>query len=155
MDKPRTPMSELHRLHDGELDATETARVEAGLGDEDRERVRAIADVGAAVRNTVAAQSQGVDLWAGIEKRLQLREANKVVPLASRRRGGLTYVRYGLPALAAAAAAVVLWLNVGSGPQSNACDVEMLDIAGASATVLKVPDVRGQGSTTVIWTTEE
>ena len=145
-------IEQLHRLHDGELDAAERARVEGDLSLDERAQQKAIADVGAAVRNTLEAASEGVDLWAGIEQKLRATEGGKVLPLRRRLR---TIALYVLPALAAAAAGIVLFLSLGPGPISNACDVEMLDVAGADATVLKVPDHEGKGSTTVIWTTEE
>jgi len=137
---------DLHRLHDGELEGAAPA-----LDDADRERLAALGEISAAVKNTLAAEASGVDLWAAIEKRIDQNAAKKgPVDIRSWRQRIARRAYVLVPAIAAAAAAVLVWWNLGTGPVTNGCDIEELDISGATATVFKVGE--GTGSTTVIWT---
>jgi hypothetical protein len=162
---------ELHRLHDGEL--AEGALDRGQLTDEDRARLDAIAAVGAAVRNTLAAESRGVDVWADVERRIGRAggsaRRDAVRSWRERVRSSLRGHRMIFPALAVAAAlGLAVWLAYPGGPSgpggrgaaaSNACDIEMLDVSGGSAAVIEVPDSDAEGHekgrVTVIWTTEE
>jgi anti-sigma factor RsiW len=145
----------LHRLHDGELDATERAAVEARLDDVARARLRALAEVGEALRNTVSAEVEGagaLDLWPGIEA--QLRPA-KVLPFHRRLLRGRMPVWISTVAAAAAALAALLFSAGKPGVPTNGCDIESLEVSGAAVTVLKMEDVPGHSPATVVWLQEE
>ncbi|MSP62967.1 MAG: hypothetical protein EXR72_22055 [Myxococcales bacterium] len=156
----------LHRLHDGDLAADERARVEAGLSDEDRARLAAIEQVGAALRNTLEAEAAGFDIAAAVMARLPASPATAgVTPISaarswrSRARGVLGSRSVWLSTAVAAAAAVLLFaLPWGGGVAEAAtdeCEIESLEVTGASATVLRLPATRGEGTSTVVWLDEE
>jgi hypothetical protein len=148
-----TRPTDLHRLHDGEL---EDGQLEPDqLDNADRARLQAIDDVGTAVRSALLGASQKIDIWSGMEHRLAaVDEARKKQTTLRRWR---TRARRGLALLvpAVAAAGMLLWLRSTDPRVTNDCDIELLDVSGATATVMKVPDASGQGVTTVIWMTEE
>jgi anti-sigma factor RsiW len=141
----------LHRLHDGELGAEERARVEAQLGEEDRLRLQAIAELGEAVRNATAAPLEGFDAWAAVERQIAPARVLSITERLRRRRAPM----WISTALAVAAAAAFLFLPRSPGAPSNNCDIESLDVTGGNATVMKLDDPHGGGTTTVVWLQEE
>jgi len=146
----------LHRFHDGELGADERAALEARLDDLARARLATLADLGAAVRNTLAAEVEAapppsIDLWAGIEARIQ---PAKVIPLR-RRMLRATPVWLSTMAAAAAALAALMLTTSRPGVPTNGCQIESLEVTGAAVSVLKLDNVPGQSPATVVWLTEE
>ena len=139
---------DLHRMHDGESVPRAAVAVAAPepLDADDQLRLAALGELGAAVRHTLLTESQGIDVWPAIEKKL------KQAQMRSWRHRVRRAARPVLLAVPAVAAAVVIWLG-GHGVITNGCDIELLEVQGASATVLTVPD--RSGTTTVIWTTED
>jgi hypothetical protein len=145
----------LSRLHDNELPQTEAEALRAELSPDDQQKLAALSDVDAALRNALspsAEQLDGLDLWAGLESQLGAEPAarEKVIALEaarSRRRRSI-----GITAIfSTLAAAAGLLLLVRSTPSaSNRCDVEELEVAGENATVIHIPDERGQ-ETALIW----
>jgi anti-sigma factor RsiW len=146
----------LHRYFDGELGPQERAEVEAGLTDEDRLKLAALAEVRGLVAGALKAEAADVDLWSGLEARLGPRGAAS----AGRRRWGLR-ARPGSwsAGLMAMAAAALLFVFQPWHPRhpDNDCDIVSLETSGAVATVFRMNDMphHGDESTTVIWTTEE
>lgn len=148
-----TRPTDLHRLHDGELAGVQLEPEQ--LDNADRARLQAIDQVGTAVRSALLGASQKIDIWSGMEHRLAaVDEARKKQTTLRRWR---TRARRGLAVLvpAVAAAGMLLWLRSTDPSVTNDCDIELLDVSGVTATVMKVPDASGQGATTVIWMTEE
>ena len=138
----------LHRLHDGETPAAERAQLEASLDDNDRLRLAALTDIGAALRHTYAAESEHFDAWPAIQKQIS---GGKVLSLTDRLKK--RRVPIGISSLLAAAAALVVlvgpWRDV---LPTNGCDIESIDSSGADVSVLKVPDPgSGEGTTTIVW----
>lgn len=136
----------LLRLHDGELGDEESESLRAELSAEEREKLAALDELGGLLRGALGAEAEEakVDLWSGLEGRLAER------PPPARRRSWAPLM--AIATLAAAALALVL-LRPAAAP-SNHAEIESLEVAGAMATVLEVPDDRGD-STTVIWMDHE
>ena len=145
----------LSRLHDGELPPTEAEALRAELSPTDQEKLAALADVDNALKNALSPsddQLQGLDLWAGLESKLDAvpTPPAKVIALDSarvrrRRSIGITAVFSTL----AAAAGLLLLLRSTPGV-SNRCDIEELEVAGENATVIQIPDEHGR-ETALIW----
>lgn len=150
----------LHRIHDGELEGQPPE-----LDADDRARLEALDELGQLLRNIATAEAAAgpaLDAWAGIEQRLRAVDQAQSARTASRQQAMRSWrhrlrrrALLALPLVAAAAAAVVLWFGSGQAAATNGCDIELLDVSGASAAVIQVPDREGAGSTTVIWTTED
>lgn len=158
----------LHRLHDGELPAAERASAEAALVEEDRARLAAMAEVGAAIRNTLAVEAAGFDVVAAVMAALPEGEAGRAVadravpiPIGSGRRSRLRAVAASravwVSTLAAVAAAALLLVAPWRGEvlPTDGCQIEALEVSGASATVLTEQGAHGQPSGTVVWLDEE
>ena len=159
-----TRLERLGRLHDGELEPHEAERFRAQLTDEDEQQLAALREVDEVLVNTLTeeAASAKLDLWASIESKLPEETAapvepaaqrphqpesghGKVLPFLRRRAVRVTAI------LSSLAAAAGLMLLLRSHPvQTNRCDIEELDVAGQSATVIAVPDEHGQ-ETALIW----
>lgn len=163
----------LSRLHDGELEGDEAERLRATLSDEELAKLQALQETSALLQNTLnaEAESRKLDLWSVLESQLpELPETSetlervipevaarpvaerraepapaKVLPFMRRRTVRITAV---ISSLAAAASLMLLLRS--QPPQSNRCDIEELDVAGQSATVIAVPDEHGQ-ETALIW----
>jgi hypothetical protein len=156
----------LQRLHDGELTEEEGRALRASLGASpaDEEKLAALAEVDALVRGALLTEAEGVDLWGGIEARLPAAGGTTAAadgdgggavgspqsasrPGAGRRRLSMA-VTAAATALAMAASFIV-WLVPGP-RQTNRCEIESLEVAGAMATVMEIPGEAGD-STTLIW----
>lgn len=137
----------LHKLHDGELSAAEAEALRTELTAEDNQKLEALAELDQLLGDTLSADAQEVDLWAGIEAKLPevalVREA-PVIPLRRRVAFRMTAVTSAL----AVAAAVLLWLRAVP-TVNNHIEVEELEVAGDSATVISVAD--DGNDTTLIW----
>jgi hypothetical protein len=157
-----TREEQLSRLHDGELEPDAAEQLRAELTGEEQQKLVALQEVDALLVNTLAAEagSRKLDLWSAIESQLPeldsaadappatvrpLAPPAKVLPFLRRPSVRLTAVLSSL----AAAAGLVLVLR-SHPPQSNRCDIEELEVAGQSATVIAVPDDHGQ-ETALIW----
>lgn len=144
----------LHRLHDGELEVGARAAVEAALTDEDRVRLAALDDLGRAIRDTLSAEAEGFDVAAAIMAALP-------TPLGSAKRSRMRVVMASramwASTLVAAAAAMALWVAPwrGESVSSDGCQIESIEVSGASATVLNLPDALGKPTGTVVWLDEE
>lgn len=146
----------LSRLHDGELSSKEADALRAELTSEDQQKLAALAELQVVVRSATAATEQqldGLDLWAGLEDKLEGRPVPVMGSLTSlatarqrrRRSIGIT------AAFSTLAAAAALLLLLRSSPAvSNRCDIEELEVAGESATVIHIPDEHGR-ETALIW----
>lgn len=134
----------LQRLHDGELAEEEGRALRASLAAGDEEKLAALAEVDELMREALLAEAEGVDLWAGIEAGLPAAQA---APRPGRRR--LTTAVTAVATALAMAAAFVVWIVPGP-KQTNHCEIESLEVAGAMATVLEIPGEAGD-STTLIW----
>jgi hypothetical protein len=148
-----TRPTDLHRLHDGEF---EGGQLDPGqLDSQDRAQLQAIDEVGTAVRSALLGASQKIDVWSGVADRLAAMDEMRKKQTTLRR--WRTRARRGLALIvpAVAAAGMLLWFLPAHPRVTNDCDIELLDISGVTATVMKVPDDSGQGATTVIWMTEE
>jgi hypothetical protein len=148
-----TRPTDLHRLHDGELEGVQFEPDQ--LDEVDRARLQAIDEVGTAVRSALLGASQKVDVWSGMAQRLAAVDEARQKQTTLRR--WRSRARRGLALLvpAVAAAGMLLWIRSTDPRVTNDCDIELLDVSGATATVMEVPDASGQGATTVIWMTEE
>lgn len=137
----------LHKLHDGELSAAEAEALRTELTAEDNQKLEALAELDQLLGDTLSADAQEVDLWAGIEAKLPevalVREA-PVIPLRRRVAFRMTAVTSAL----AVAAAVLLWLRAVP-TVNNHCEVEELEVAGDNAAVISVAD--DGNDTTLIW----
>ena len=139
----------LVRLHDSELSVEEMEQLRAELTEEDQNKLSALAEVDTFLHDVLSQQADEhpLDLWAGIADKLPgtPAQAAKVLPLHRK----VTYRVTAVASLVAVAAAMALWLR--PVPQvSNRADIEELEVAGASATVIAVPDEHGD-DTTLIW----
>lgn len=140
----------LHKLHDGELSASEAEALRSELTAEDNQKLSALAELDQLLSDTLSAESDAhpVDLWAGIAAKLPeaalVREA-PVIPLRRRLGFRMTAATSAL----AVAAAVLLWLRPVP-VVNNHCEVEELEVAGNNAAVISVADDRGD-ETTLIW----
>jgi anti-sigma factor RsiW len=137
----------LQRFFDGELSPEERARFEAELGDEDRERLAALGEMGGLLRSALEAEAAQVDVWPAVERGLK---RDRLRRWRHRLRGPA-----GVGLMVAMAASLVLFL--GRPLPTNECDIESLEVGGAAATVMRVRDVHhgGDATTTIIWTDEE
>ena len=154
------PHETLHRLHDGELDPDVRAATEASLDDGDRARLAVIGEIGQTLRHAVAGEvrarpAPSMDaLWGAIEKQIQ---PAKVLPLHTRVTRALMRHPVWLSTSMAAAAALAVMVAIsqpGAAP-SNGCDIDSIDVTGASVTVMHVDTVHAPGSTTVVWLQED
>jgi hypothetical protein len=143
----------LHRLHDGELAADERAVVEARLDEVARARLQTLADLGAAVRATAAAEAErapAIDVWSAVAARIQ---PAAVIPF---RRRVLRAAPLWISTVAAAAAAFAALILATSRPSlpTNGVAIEALEVSGAAVSVMQVhaPD---HAPATVVWLTEE
>lgn len=140
----------LARYLDGELSPAERSELEAQLNDDDRLRLAALGDVGAAVRAALEGEAAQVDLWPSVQAWIERARRNAWWRRA--RRPGVL----GAGLLAVAAAVMILLAPLKRVPPTNECDIESLDVAGVQATVFKIPDSTRAGlTTTIIWTEEE
>jgi anti-sigma factor RsiW len=140
---------QLQRYFDGELSADERARVEAELGDEDRERLAALGEMRGLLSGALDAEAAAVELWPAVESGLK-RERMRRWRHRMRGPGAVGLV-------VAMAASLVLFLGRRLPTITNECDIESLEVEGAAATVLRVGDAHhgGDATTTIIWTHEE
>ena len=140
----------LHKLHDGELSATEAEALRSELTAEDNHKLEALAELDQLLVATLTAEADAhpVDLWAGIAAELPaIRPVKEAAVLPLRRRLGFRMT--AATSALAVAASVLLWLR----PVplvSNHTEVEELEVAGDNATVLSVADDHGN-ETTLIW----
>jgi anti-sigma factor RsiW len=140
----------LARYLDGELTPAERGELEALLDDQDRARLAALTDIGAAVRAALAGESEPVDLWPGVEAGIE--RARRHARWQRARRPGML----GAGLLVAGAALMLLLAPLKRVRPTNECDIESLEVAGTQTAVFKVPDPERQGlTTTIIWTEEE
>ena len=162
----RRHAEQLHRYHDHELTDEERRQVEAELDGDDRLRLEAIAELGALLRHTAEAERREVgevDLWSGIQAALAQAQSlpaagGQVIPFGRRVRQSVGRHRAAWASMAMAAAAAALLLVVpwrGAPTASDNCTIESLEVTGAAATLLEVPDSSGQGTLTVLWLDEE
>jgi len=149
----------LSRLHDGEIEPDEAEALRAELSDEEQQKLAALSELDTLLANTFSAEAEarGLDLWADLSAKLpaaapapdgglsQKPSQGKVLPFLRRRTVQVTALLSSM----AAAAALVLVLRPPV-PPSNHCDIEELDVAGQSATVIAVPDEHGH-ETALIW----
>jgi hypothetical protein len=146
----------LSRYHDGELDPEAAETLRAELSVVEQQKLSALQELDGLISNTLTAEANGrkLDLWAALESQLpetpkgELESrpaATQILPFLRRRSVRVTAVLSSL----AAAAALMLLLRPHEA-QSNRCDIEELDVAGQSATVIAVPDEHGQ-ETALIW----
>jgi anti-sigma factor RsiW len=153
----------LQRYFDDELPADERAAFEARMTDDDRERLAALAEMRGLLNSALDAEAGDVDILSAIEGKLE--PAKQAAGNGERKKGvrtwrdrvrGRTFLGTSAGLLVAAAAAFLFVLNPWQtqGPTNN-CDVEHLEVAGSTATVLTVDDVADKSDTTIIWTTEE
>ncbi len=144
---------DLHRLHDGELSAEERHAFESALDDDARARLAALGDLGSALRNTFEAESEGFDVAAAVMKKLEpARPPSLWARMAAAVR---SYRMVWIPGIAAAAIVAVFYIGPWRTVVTDECDIESLEVSGAAATVMKVPDPHGDGTSTVIWLDEE
>lgn len=146
---------DLQRLHDGALPLAEAEALRSRLSDEDQQKLAALEELDGLLTDTLEAESEGIDLWAGIEARLPAAPAEaaapvkapegKVLPLRRRWAGPTTAVMGFL-----AMAATFLFFLWPQSRTSNHCEVESLEVAGGSAVVMQLPGEHGD-DTTVIW----
>lgn len=137
----------LHKLHDGELSAAEAEALRTELTAEDNQKLEALAELDQLLGDTLSADAQQVDLWAGIAAKLPevaAAEEAPVIPLRRRVAFRMTAVTSAL----AVAAAVLLWLRAVP-TVNNHCEVEELEVAGDNAAVISVAD--DGNDTTLIW----
>lgn len=155
----------LHRLHDGELTDEQRTAIEGGLDQRGRDRLAAIGEVGEALRSALEGEVAAlppIDVWGAVARRIAA-EAPK--PKAAERPGLLSRLWAALAeykmvwASGAAAAMAVFAIYLGGGMRavaSNGCEIESLEVTGATATVLQLPTgEHGDDTTTVVWLDEE
>ncbi len=146
----------LSRLHDGELSAQEAESLRAELTPEETDKLLALAELSTAVRSATAPteeQLAGLDLWADLERKLDERPApttGTVTSLSEARLKRRRSLRITAVFSTLAAAAALLLLLRASPGVSNRCDIEELEVAGESATVIRIPDEHGR-ETALIW----
>lgn len=162
----------LHALHDDELPLDERPAVEAALDADDRERVAAIDQLGEALRNTFAAETPDLDVWAAVERGIAATAAPspaEAPPAPEQTRGAILQFEPRLrragrrsvwaPVLMAAAAAIALliapWREQPAAAATDHCEIESLEVTGALATVFEEPDATGRSTATVVWLDEE
>ncbi len=156
----REDMERLHRLHDGELDAEARAAVEAGLSDDDRARLAAMDELGAALRHTASAEADGFDVADAVMAAIGKQATAPLpapTPITSARRWRARAIWASTAATLAAAAAAALFLVTRPAipPHGDACSIESLEVSGEQATVLDLTDAHGHDTGTVVWLDEE
>lgn len=151
----------LQRYFDGELAEAERAEVERAMSEDDQLKLAALSEVRGLVAGALQAEAGDIDLWAGIEARLQPHGA------ASTGKKGRGVRRWGVRAhpaswsagfMAALAVALLLVFQPWHPAHAqNGCDIESLETDGAVATIIHMDDVphKGDESTTVIFTQED
>jgi anti-sigma factor RsiW len=155
MGKPEFKVDDelLQRYFDDALIDAERARVEAALTEEDRERLFALAEMRGLLSNALGAAAGDVDLVPLVQRELRRPARPSGWWRGAGARGFASF------AAAAAALAVALFVTQPWRPPhpSNECDVEMLDVEGGLASVLRVSDPHHgeDGTTTIIWTETE
>jgi hypothetical protein len=150
----------LMRFHDGELSESQARAVEERLRavPGSAKRLEALESLGAALRSRtqLAVERQSFDgLFARVE-----RGARESRPLGLRERAAYRLREWLRPWAvwpAAAAAGVALLALVAVGMSNgnggaNDCAIESLEYSGSAGAVFLIPDDKGGGSTTVIWT---
>ena len=143
----------VQRYFDGEMPLPERVAFEAAMTDREREQLAALAEMRGLIQTSLEAEAAGFDIAATVEERLRGETRGAVVPLKRRLRPRMLLgTSAGL--LIAAAAAFLFLLRPHLSHPSDDCDIEQLEVAGAEATVLTLPDHHGT-NTTIIWTTEE
>jgi anti-sigma factor RsiW len=147
----------VQRYFDGELTADERASFESSMSDDDRERLAALAEMRALLTGALDAEAAEVDIWSGVAAGLKSETADKQRRL--RRWRDRVRNRTAGAGLLVAALATLLFLIHPWHPShpGNDCDIELLEVSGAQATVLKLHDSphRGDGTTTIIWSEED
>lgn len=151
-----TDDEKLQRYFDGELDESERAAFEASMTADDRERLAALGEMRVLLNVALDARAADVDVWSGVSAGLAQEKHSALKRWRQRARGrGAIGTAAGLMA---AAAALFLFLAHPWHPThaSNDCDVETLEVEGAVATVMTLPDQphNGDGNTTIIWAEE-
>jgi hypothetical protein len=126
----------LHRVFDG---------VERGPVDE--EKLAALGELRALLRNTAEGASAGIDVWAGVERGIA-RGGATVIPFTARLR---KYRPVWVSTLAAAAAALALYVSPLRGGVGNGCVIESLETGTA---VILAPDDEDDEAT-VLWLDDE
>lgn len=168
----------LHRYHDGELSGAERAELAERLDDAQasmaRDKLLALDELGGLVRDSVAAMSAeapAFDVWAALRPRLDEARVERgpaggrIIELASRRQRRSGW-RMPLWISSAAATAAVLLVVLLPGPQrllrqmvtatpSNGCEIESVEVTGASVTVMQVDEGQGRDPATVVWLDED
>jgi hypothetical protein len=156
----------LHRLHDGELTDEQRAAIEPGLDERGRAKLQAIGEIGAALRSAIEGEAAAVPggfldgVWAKVEAGIGAPAKAKAERPGLLTRMGRALAEYKMVwASSAVAAAAVFAIYLGGGmhpAQSNGCEIESLEVSGATATVMKLPTTdHGDDTTTVIWLDEE
>jgi anti-sigma-K factor RskA len=154
----------VQRYFDGELAADERARFESSMTDDDRERLAVLAEMRALLSGALDAEAAQVDIWSGVAAALKA-PAERAEPAADKQRRVRrwrervrTRSTAGAAMLVAAAAALLFFVHPWhpSHPGDD-CDVEVLEVEGAQATVLRMHDSphSGDGTTTIIWSEED
>ena len=157
----------LHRYHDGELSPAERARVEAGLGPLERDKLAALDELGGSLRAMYGGAADRFDAWPALERELSqaagpaaavapTAPSAKVLPFERpvRRRRSLWFSSSMAVAAAAAALLVVMRVGPTAVHPTNDCDVDEIEVSGAVDTILKLDDDDHGGSTTVLWIEE-
>jgi anti-sigma factor RsiW len=150
----------LMKLHDGELSEAQARAAEERLRarPEAARQLQAMDALGAALRERTRA-AVGRQSFDGFFERVE-RGARQARPLSWRER--VTFrVRDWLrpwavwPAAAAAGVAIMALVAVGmtgGNGGANDCTIESLEYSGSAGAVFLIPDAKGGGNTTVIWT---
>lgn len=173
----------LHRFHDGELGEDERAALLALLDEprpeaaEARDKLAALDELGGLLRGSVTARSDEsgeLDVWALLRPQLDGARAEesvsaggsaqgRVIDLASRRRRLGWRVPLWISSVAAAAAVLLVVLLPGPqqllrqavlAPPTNGCEIEAVEVTGASVTVMQVDEGEGRAPATVVWLDE-
>jgi anti-sigma factor RsiW len=152
----------LMRFHDGELSEAQARAVEERLRakPEAATDLEAMNALGRALRERTqhAVERQSFD---GFFERVE-RGARAARPLSLRERLGFRVREWFRPwavwpAAAAAGVAILALVAVGmtnGNGGANDCQIESLEYSGGAGAVFLIPDDKGSGSTTVIWTNQ-
>jgi len=152
----------LMRFHDGELSDEQARAVEERLraAPEAATRLQAMDALGDALRERtrLAVERQSFD---GFFERVE-RGARQARPLSLRERVGFRLREWLRPwalwPAAAAGVALLALVAVGSMTNGNGgandCTIESLEYSGSAGAVFLIPDDKGGGHTTVIWTNQ-
>jgi anti-sigma factor RsiW len=152
----------LMRYHDGELSPAEAREVEAWLRAEPERaaELHALSTMGAGLRarseQAVAAQPFA-EFFARVEDGVRTRRRLSAWERVVFRQREWLRPWAVWPAAAAAGVALLALVIIGLGagqPPSNNCTIESLEYSGSAGAIFMIPDERGTGSTTVIWTNE-